>query len=150
MLQDFITTNKIVAEIISFKKNTGIQSVIIEKKLSSTIAAKCEFFLNEKEDELLLIHSSNSIVSIEKVKKITGAMELFEKNEEIIFDATGYKKEFLPPIGIYGVKVYLDKQLMDKKFLLFRIGDKNFLKITPDEILSSNDESFIDEIAIQK
>ena len=146
MLEEFIKTNGVDAKIISFHRDTNLQSALFETKLSLASVIIAEFVMNEKNQEFILVHSIKSVISIEKVKHVIGSSELFGKEDEEIFEATGYKKEYLPPIGIYGVRVYVDRSLQGKEHLLCKVGDREFLKISPQEIVDSNEDALVENI----
>ena len=146
MLEEFIKVNGVDAEIISFHRDTNLQSALFETKSPISSAIIAEFVMNEKNQEFLLVHSVKSVISTGKIKQITGSTELFGKNDEEISEATGYKKEFLPPIGIYGVRVYVDRSLQSKENLICKIGDRKFLKISPQEIVDVNEDAIVENI----
>jgi prolyl-tRNA editing enzyme YbaK/EbsC (Cys-tRNA(Pro) deacylase) len=148
MLDDFIKANNVDAKIVKFNQETSMQSALFKTKISPECAIKCEFFLDENDNAFLIIHSIKTKINFEKLKKLLGVFELFEKNELEVFDATGYEKEFLPPIGIYGVKVYLDNLIHKKNCLFCKIGEKKFLKISPDAIINSNEDVVIENFSI--
>ncbi len=150
MLEEFLDVNNVDAEIITFPRDTSVQSALFETRISPASAIVAEFFMDEKDNEFIFVHSIQTRLDLEKLKKITRAFELFLKNPDEIFEATGYKKEFLPPIGVYGVTAYLDRSLQGKENLLCKVGERAFLKISPQELIDVNEQAFVDAITKSK
>ena len=150
MLKDFIKVNSIDAEIISFRKETSLQTALFETKMSPLCAVRVEFFMNDKDDEFLFVYPLGTKLDLEKLKHLTGSFEFFSKTDKEVLEAIGYEKETLPPIGIYGVKVYLDKSVQEKEYLLCKISEKDFLKIPPMEIIDANEDSLVENISKPK
>jgi len=145
MIQEFIEQNGLKAEIISFATEVPVSAAIKLKKFNPKNIAQINIFGSKKKDEILTITSFGKKASIEKIESIIGE-EVLELNEEECLELTGYKKRFLPPISIYGVKVFIDVNLENLEYLVFPLSIKKFIKISLDEICSFNEDVSFEKI----
>jgi len=139
MLNEFIEINDLKAEIISFATETPVSVAIKTNKFNPKKIAQTNLFATDKKDEFLTITSFGKKASSEKIEKIVGE-EVLELNEEECLELTGYKQRFLPPVSIYGVKIFIDVSLENLDYLIFPLSIKKYLKISLEEILSFNDD----------
>ena len=139
MLDDFIMANDLKAEIIAFPTETSVSFIIKQKKFNPKTIVQIKLFISAKKDEILTITPFGKEPQIEFLEKIIGE-ELLESNEEECLKITGYKKEFVPPISIYSVKVIIDPMLENLNYIIVPISTKKYLKIPLEEVLLFNDD----------
>ena len=120
-------------------------SAEITKDVQKDSLAKCTLFIGG-DIPLITVTKFREMPSIEKLKELFKLDNLKLADNEKTDQITGYKKEVLPPIAVYGVTVIIDEKLMNKEFLFFGIAGANFLKIKPLEIIELNEESEIKKI----
>jgi len=134
MLDDFIEIN-------------GLNARIVNKVATGKNSAKCELLLRESAADLplLLIYLCKDSVDMKKVGK-RFPDKLREPSAKDALYITGYKKEFMPPISIYGVIVLLDKRAAEEETLCFPVDEEKTLVISPDEIKEANENYMIDDI----
>jgi len=147
MLEDFLDVNSVDAELITFPRETSLQTALFETKISPSAAVRVDFYMNERQEEFLFVYPIKTRLDLGKAKQATNSSALKEKDPELVFEATGYSKGMLPPVGVYGAKVYVDRSLQGKEVVLCKVGEKEFLKIPPDEIVDANEEAFMEKIA---
>jgi len=145
MIEEFIEKNELDAEIVSFATETPVSVAIKLKKFNPKNIAQTDIFISKKRDEILTITPFGKKPSIEKIESIVGE-ELLELNEEESLEMTGYKKRFLPPISIYGVKIFIDVSFDNFDYLIFPLSIKKYLKIQVEEILSFNEDVSFEKI----
>ncbi len=147
MLEDFLEVNKIKAEIISFPTPTSTNSALSSKKIPYTSTVKIKLFNSEKEP-FLVISPFHSETDFKKLKKIMGISkyDILEANDEESISITGYKKDYIPPISIFGLKMIIDSSIETKDFLCCKIGQKKFIKIGLDSIKEYNEEIIFENI----
>ena len=133
MLDDFLKSNEFSAEITSHSQKDSL--------------VKCTLFFS-RNNAVVSITYFRDTPSSEKLEKVSGFQNLKLADNEKTEQITGYKKEVLPPISVYGVKIIIDEKLMNKEFLFFETADGNFLKIKPSEIIELNEDSEVAEISI--
>jgi prolyl-tRNA editing enzyme YbaK/EbsC (Cys-tRNA(Pro) deacylase) len=143
VIEDFLSANKLDAEFFSFDGAVSIKKALFETQTQFSSVAKAEFYVNNSGEEFLFVFPFNSKLELSKLKQLTKSSELVSPDPEVTLDATGYAKGFLPPVSIYGVKVFLDKSLENKNYLFFQVGENSFLKISPDSIIEANEDSSI-------
>ena len=124
MLDDFLKSNDSSAE--------------ITKHVQKQSLAKCTLFISGNISLISITHFKETPL-IEKLKEIFGFKNLKHADNEKTEQITGYKKDSLPPISVYGAKIIIDEKLMNKEFLFFEIADRKFLKITPNDIILLNE-----------
>ena len=146
MLSEFIESNGLIAELISFSTETPVKVAIKNKKFNPKYLAQSKLYLSKDNDEILVITDHGKDIDIEKLETISGE-ELIEVNNEECLERTGYKKEYLPPISIYGVRIIIDAKLEHYGYLIFPVGSKKYLKIPLEEILSYNDEVVFEKLS---
>jgi hypothetical protein len=172
MLEDFIEYNNINAKIIDFPTVTDTNFAISSKKIPSSCSVKVQLFDTEENDPFILISQFNSIINFSNVKKILALnnsdiaelndlnvpeldnsktleldnLKILELNDIETMNITGYKKGFIPPISIYGIKIIIDSSLENKEFLFCRVSEKSFLKVPLKAIIDFNDDVVFEEI----
>jgi len=145
MVNEFIENNALTAEIISFSTETPVSVAIKTKKFNPKNIAQINIFISKKKDEILSITPFGKKADIQKLEEILGE-ELLELNEEECLELTGYNKRYLPPISIYGVKVFIDVSFDNFEYLIFPLSIKKYLKISLEEILSFNEDVSFEKI----
>ncbi|MCD6246981.1 MAG: hypothetical protein J7J87_00920 [Candidatus Diapherotrites archaeon] len=134
MLEDFIEVNELKAKIIN-------------KPIVNSNSARCELIIRKPTTlkPLLLVHLCKDSINLKKIAKMfTDELRIPEARET--FFVTGYKKEYLPPISIYGVIIIMDKKAARKEKLYFLVDEERTLMITPQEIIKANEECLIEDI----
>ena len=139
MLEEFIENNDLSAKIISSPTDLPVVAAIKQKKFNPKIIAKTNLFISSKKDEILVITSFGKELLIENVEKIVGE-KLLGINEEESIELTGYKKNYIPPISVFGIKVIIDSDLENLRYLVFPISIKKYIKLPLEEILSYNED----------
>ena len=129
MLEDFIEANSTKAE-------------ILRKRLLLN-QAKCFLLVSRKEGGLsvLAVVPAGKRVSLEKAEKASGIPGLRPAGESETQRITGYEQGFLPPVSIYGVKVLVEKSLLEKKYVCVLVGDDVTLRIESRAIIEFNEGS---------
>ena len=134
MLEDFIEVNELKAR-------------IVEKRILNSSSAKCELIMREPLSlkPLLAIHLCKDSIDMEKIRKFfSDKLRVAESREA--FQVTGYEKDYMPPISIYGVIVILDEKAANKEKLYFLVGEERTLIIEPKEIIEANEECVVLQI----
>ncbi|MEW6295034.1 MAG: YbaK/EbsC family protein [Candidatus Diapherotrites archaeon] len=149
MLEDFIEVNDLKARIIPLKKAV---STVREAEAALGVKAseiiKSLLFFDSGEEPLIAIVAGNKRVD---TKKLCGAaktqsVRLAEPKE--VREVTGYEAGELPPVSVYGVRVFLDKELEEKELVYGGGGKKDcLLSIPVKEIIEFNEKIFIEEIS---
>jgi len=129
MLEDFIEANSTKAE-------------ILRKRLLLN-QAKCFLLVSRKEGEMpvLAVVPAGTRVSLEKAEKESGVPKLMPADESETQRITGYEYGFLPPVSIYGVKVLVEKSLLEKEYACVLVGEDVTLRIESEAILELNEDS---------
>ncbi|MDD4251186.1 MAG: YbaK/EbsC family protein [Candidatus ainarchaeum sp.] len=151
MLEDFIESNKINAKFISFTTIMSMESAVLTKKIPSSVAIKIRVFNTLKNDPVLLITRFNANVDIQKIKEILlldDDEDLIELTSQECVNITGYKKGFIPPISIYGLKIIIDSYFEKKEYLFCRVDEKKFLKVPLASIIQTNDDVVFEKIEL--
>ncbi len=139
MIEDFIETNKLNAQIVSFSTTTPTIALIKNKVYNPKVFVELHLFISKNQDEIITITPFGKKPDNEKIETIFGS-ELLEANENECFELTGYKKNFLSAVSIYGVKIMVDSSLEGLNFLLMPVSEKSFLKIPLEEIFFNNED----------
>ena len=130
MLEDFIKANSLKAKILQ------------EQSRSSLV--KCRIYIAD-ENPVLIIAFSDKKISEDKIKKELNCSEIKIPDENKALEITGYEKQYIPPISVYGVNVLLDKSLLNKQELHCNISRTHSLEISSDEIQETNEDIVIGE-----
>lgn len=138
MLEDFILANKLAARV--FENEDELSTPIKQAKacgLPIEDAARTTLLINaESMEAVLAVFLAPDVLSIEKVEKASGVKNLKLADNGEALEITGYEKDFLPPVSIYGVKTIVDKKLASKKLVSCPDGDEHHaVSITPAEII---------------
>jgi len=145
MIEEFIETNDLKAEIISFSTETPVSVAIKQKKFNPKYLARTTMYLSKEKDEYMVIASVGKEFPIEKLEEVTET-QLLEMNELECLEKTGYKKHFVPPISVFGVRVIIDSALENFDRLIFPISSKKYMKILMEEIFSSNEDIIFEKL----
>ncbi len=151
MLEDFIIVNKIDAELINFPTSTNTNVAVERKKLPFSSTVKIQLFNSVKNEPVIIITHFNSELDLKKIKKLLllkDNNDLIEQNNDETINITGYKKGFVPPISIFGIRIILDSSLEKKSFLFCQVSEKTFLKVPTQSIIDYNDEVIFEKITI--
>lgn len=140
MIQDFINANSIDAKVVSFQNETPIRKVILLTGLTDSSFAKAVPFVDEKMNFFVLIKLAN------EESDILTAEDLFNKNlndldSKSVEKFTGFKKNYFPPISVFGVEVKLTLAAKKQKKLLFALSENEYLIIDVDEIKKAQELS---------
>jgi len=128
MIQDFIDSNKLNAQILKFPSDVSIDKALSQAKLNISSYAKALVFVNEKMDFFVLLANWDEKVGI------MDAEDLFDENlEEVdsneVLKLTGFEKENFPPISIFGAKSVFTKKVKKQKNLVFKLSPRDYLVI---------------------
>ncbi|MAG21726.1 MAG: hypothetical protein CL943_00275 [Candidatus Diapherotrites archaeon] len=119
-----------------FIKSNGLKAKILQGTIKSDLV-RCRIFAGKKEDVLIISLRANTL-DYPKMQALVGVVEPLE--EEQVKETTGYKKEFLPPISIYGLRVLIDKKVLEKESVHCILSHEKTLEISPQEIKDFNDD----------
>ncbi|MCX6801163.1 MAG: YbaK/EbsC family protein [Candidatus Diapherotrites archaeon] len=147
MLEDFLEQNCLDAEFFSFEDGVSFKKALFEMHTPASSAVKIEFFLANSGEGLLLIFPHNSKPDLQKIKRIAGCESISHASADETLEFAGYEKGFLPPVSIYGVKVFLEKSLQGKEFLFCKVGENDYLKISPDSVAEANEDIKIESFS---
>jgi prolyl-tRNA editing enzyme YbaK/EbsC (Cys-tRNA(Pro) deacylase) len=145
MLEEFIENNELAAEIISSPTELSVASAIKQRKFNPKNIAKTIMYNSKTKEEVLLIIQVGKNFEKGVLEKIMGE-RLLRLNDEEAFELTGYRKNFIPPISVFGVKVIIDVALENLNYLIFQISLKKYLKISLEEILAQNEDITFEKI----
>ncbi|MDD3084054.1 MAG: YbaK/EbsC family protein [Candidatus ainarchaeum sp.] len=146
MLEDFIERNDINAEFINFSTNSSTDLLIANKKLPASSTVKIQLFNSKNNNPFIVITPFQSELNFEKIKLIMLENDLVEQNSDESVEITGYKKGFIPPISIFGIKIIIDYSLKTKNFLFCRVSEKSFLKVFLKSVLETNEDILFENI----
>ncbi len=149
MLEDFIETNKVAAEIISCAKEVqsakdvmGLLKVPLEK------IAKTVLFIDSNTDPVLIIQSGNNRISEPKVCKLINAESIRLASADETLEITGYEIGGVPPISIYAVKTIMDKSVVEQNEVVAGGGDRlHLIRISPKVIQENVEGIIIEDVA---
>jgi len=133
MLQDFIESNNLQATLLPYPAKGRL--------------VKCMLFTTGHEDVLTVSFASDK-VSEEKVKAALKVSSIKQLDRIAAEEVSGYLGEFLPPISIYGVKVLVDKKVIEAEKVRCLVSEEKTLEIAPKEIIEANDNSLIADITL--
>jgi prolyl-tRNA editing enzyme YbaK/EbsC (Cys-tRNA(Pro) deacylase) len=140
MIQDFITSNELNAQILKFHSDVSVDKALSVAKLNISAYAKASPFVNEKMDFFVVLSIASEKVNIEI------AEDLFDENlEEIdaneVLKLTGFEKNNFPPISIFGAKSVFTKEAKKQKKLIFELSSREYLVIDIPSIEKSQELS---------
>ncbi len=122
MLEDFIVANGLKAKIVP--RNSGN-------------LVKCRLFLAGNRPFLVIFPASKKL-DFEKIRKeLLSEIEVPEDNQ--VFEMTGYKMPFLPPVSIYVERVLVDKGVFGAGMLHCHVSETESLEISADEIAENSE-----------
>ncbi len=135
MLEDFIQANSLKAR-------------ILHKDILSHSKAQCALFLSSEKGFLpvLAVCLSSQRIDIKKLEEESSTPSLREADSKETERITGYSKEFLPPISVYGVKLLLSEKAATESVLFISVAEKRTLAVSPGEIISSNEDCMVAKI----
>jgi len=149
MLEDFIEVNGLKAKIIPLKRAV---STVREAEAALGVKAseiiKSLLFFDSENEPLIAIVAGNKKVDTKKLCEAakTQGVRLAEPKE--ILEVTGYEVGALPPVSVYGVRIFLDKELKEKELVYGGGGKKDCLLSIPiKEIIEFNEKIFVEEIS---
>ncbi len=150
MLEDFIEFNKLKSKIHLFTSNMSTDMAIASQKLPPKRTVKIQLFNTKSNNPVITIIPYHSELNISMLEKIMGEEEIIEIDSTECLEITGYKKDFLPPISIYGIKTIIDSSLESAKSIFARIGAKKFLEAYMNEVLDTNSDISFEQIVKEK
>lgn len=151
LFSDFLELNKINAQLLKSKEqHLSFEKLVLSFDFPFQNVAKTFLFLSTEDIlPVMAVIELNSMPSIEKLEKasISNGLKLATFNESI--NITGYEPEWLPPISIYGVKIFLSKNLLEKKEIIVSTGDNfHLLKISPQQLIEHGFEVTVADISV--
>jgi len=126
VIEDFIGLNSLNAKILPYAAKGSL--------------IKCRLF-RAGSLEILAVFFAKDSPSMEKIKKALKLASLMQVDKLDVEEMTGFKADFLPPISIYGVRVLVDKKLMEREKVKCIVSEEKTLEISPQEILEANEEA---------
>ena len=126
VIEDFIELNSLNARILPYAAKGSL--------------IKCRLF-RAGSLEILAVFPAKDSISMEKVKKALNIISIMQVDKLDTEEMTGYKADFLPPVSIYGVRVLVDKKVMEKEMVRCLVSEERTLEISPKEILDVNEEA---------
>ena len=147
MLEDFIEVNNLDSKIIKVSTDTAVGKAVSSKLIPPNLAVDIKLFNSGKNDPLLVVVPHSSEIDFSVVNELLEG-EAIEMDERETIDITGYKKNCLPPISIYGIRIVIDSSLENKEYLFCKSGEKQFLKASMKDILETNDDVSFKKITI--
>ncbi len=128
MLEDFVEANSVPAE-------------FIKRELSVNVV-RCVLLVPVEENNtpVLCIFMAGKRLSLERAEEAAG-FKLRAVGEKEAFRITGYEQGFLPPVSIYGVRVLVDRGVLEKRFVNAIVGEALTLRIESTAILEFNEDA---------
>ncbi|MBI4044110.1 MAG: hypothetical protein HY392_00185 [Candidatus Diapherotrites archaeon] len=138
MLEDFILANKLTArffeseeELTTPAKRAKICGLPAEDATMTVLLIHLESM-----EAILAVFLARDALSVKKLEKASGLRNLKLADNDETFEITGYEKNHLPPVSVYGVKTFVDRKILGKKLVCSPGGGKfHALSINPSEII---------------
>ena len=149
MLEDFIETNKVKAEIIICAREVqSAKDVMDLLKVPLEKIAKTVLFIDSNSNPILIIQSGNKRISEKKVCALLNVASMRLASAEETLEITGYEIGGVPPISIYAVKTIMDKSVAEQKEVVAGGGDKlHLIRISPKAIEENVEGIIIGDVA---
>ena len=149
MLEDFIETNKVKAEIINCAREVqSAKDVMDLLKVPLEKIAKTVLFIDSNTDPVLVIQSGNKRISTAKVCALINAQGIRLASAEETLEITGYEIGGVPPISIYAVKTIMDSSVAAQPEVITGGGDKlHLMRISPKTIEENVEGIIIGDVA---
>lgn len=153
MLPNFIETNQINAQILTFDEEVSTCKDVfkLENSIPSILLCKSILFSysNEKGKEYaMVILEGKKKVNWDKLKTILHASSARLATPEEVLETTGYEVGEVPPISIFGTKTYIDQGVLEHAWVLCGGGSKHtLLKIQTKDLLEHAFEPEIVNVA---
>ena len=123
MLDIFIKSNNLTAKIVPKSEGTFI---------------RCRLF-DAGVEVILTISLKGTTLDFSKIESFLGSKPK-PIDADKVMEETGYSKDFLPPISIYGVKVLIDSKVFKHNVVKCLISDVLCVKLPVSEINDFNDD----------
>ncbi|MEK6821280.1 MAG: YbaK/EbsC family protein [archaeon] len=146
MLDDFIETNQISAQILTFDEEvaTCAQAKMVEK---ATPVVKTIVLAHSKGFALAVVEMSKK-VDISAVARILETSAVRLSTPEEVESVTGYAVGGVPPISVYGNPTLIDEGVLSHAWVVAGGGDaKSLLKIMTKDILAHAFEARVEKIS---
>jgi prolyl-tRNA editing enzyme YbaK/EbsC (Cys-tRNA(Pro) deacylase) len=140
MIKDFLEANNLNGKVFSFPSDISLEKAMQEAHLSQGSVAKTFVFVDEKMDFFGVISQVDSSISAKEACSLFKKKFLEEASSEEVLRLTGFKKEFFPPVSVFGLRVILHPSIISKKRLLFALSNREFLSINTEDILRISEE----------
>jgi prolyl-tRNA editing enzyme YbaK/EbsC (Cys-tRNA(Pro) deacylase) len=150
MLEDFLEVNEVKAELIDLRKEVSSLSEALQVLgLKKNEAIQAKLLLDSEEEGVLCLFPSNLALDLSKAEKVVGK-PLKVAEEKQVLEITGYKKDFLPPLSIYGVKTLIDKKVLKKETVFSAAGSSSkLLKISSKELIKAAFNPIVEDITLR-
>ncbi|MCX6803262.1 MAG: hypothetical protein NTY48_01685 [Candidatus Diapherotrites archaeon] len=136
MINDFIEVNKLNARVIEYPSDSTIEHALHDAHLSIHAAAKAIPFFNEKTDLFVIVIPFDEKISTKEASKLFKET-LTQASETKVLNLTGFEKDYLPPIAVFGAKVLIHKNAKTHGTLIFSLSPREYLVITKEDIEKS-------------
>ncbi len=145
MLDDFIETNGINAQILAFDEEvaTSKRAQIVEK----TLPIVKTIVLAHPQGFILAVLPGKLKVDFFKIGKQVNTSSIRLATPEEVEKVTGYPVGGVPPISVYGTPTLIDEKVLQYDWVLAGGGTPHsLLKITPADILANAYEPMVASI----
>ena len=147
MLQDFIKTNNLSAEVFETQGKVKSSAKAAQELNDNEAVAKSIILMGSNNEPVLVILLGKDKIDFIKIKEILGVKDVRLADSEEVFEATGYVVGAVPPISIYGVKTIIDKKVVEKREVVCGGGTTNHLmRIKVKEILDNVDGILVEDV----
>jgi prolyl-tRNA editing enzyme YbaK/EbsC (Cys-tRNA(Pro) deacylase) len=145
MLEDFIQTNGINAQILTFDEEVATSRQAREMEQNLPIV-KTILLAHEKGFVLAILHSRDKI-SFSKIEAILSTKNIRLATPAEVEEVTGYVVGGVPPISIYGSPTLIDEKVLTHAWVMAGGGTPfALLKINTKDILAHAYEPVVEKI----
>jgi hypothetical protein len=143
MLDEFLETNDLKSMVMTLPTDTKMNYAISKNLFPKKFAVDVELFILENGEAVIVVIPFNSEIDFEKLKEVLNEDEFLVANNKESMEITGYRKNFIPLLSVYGIKYYIDSSLEKNDLLICRVNEKQFLKADISEIEEYNEVEFV-------
>ena len=118
MMEDFLKVNQVDAKLVSFNKPVNSAKEIAQRLgvplhhvLKTTVYLSQER-IDEIPETVLVVSLADQSLSEQKIYSTFPKQSIRLASMEEALEATGYPKEFVPPISVYGAQTLLDERVL--------------------------------------
>lgn len=149
MLEQFLAVNNVAGKLVESKEGFFYPKEIASAcEVPIEALVKCRLFVDKNGLEpVLAVFLAGTKINVKKLEEESGLAGLFPAADTESIEITGFEAHAIPPISIYGIKVFLDKKVLEKKEIAC-LAEDNFhaLKTTPQQIQEHGEEVQVADI----